>query len=119
MAAVFLEMLDALDDPEPEPAHEGEHGVAADRARPSGATAACPACRDPSDRDRSLPPPGGASPIAPSSASQAQSMPTSSAWAARSPRRQISWITPAPAHSWKRRWAADEEQIPVALKACH
>jgi hypothetical protein len=43
-------------------------------------------------------------------------MPTTVSYST-SPCRQISWNTPASTHSWKRRCADDEEQIPVAFNA--
>ena len=63
-------------------------------------------------------PPNGALVIAPSAASQAQSIPTTRSYSS-SPCRQISWKTPARSHSWKRRCAELDEQIPVAFKAFH
>ena len=63
-------------------------------------------------------PPNGALVIAPSAASQAQSIPTTLSYSS-SPCRQISWNTPACSHSWKRRCAELDEQIPVAFKAFH
>jgi hypothetical protein len=63
-------------------------------------------------------PPSGAFPVAPSQESQAQSIPTCSSYSS-SPCRQISWNTPACSHSWKRRCADDDEQIPVAFNAFH
>ena len=65
-----------------------------------------------------LAPPRGAFAIAPSAASQAQSIPTTRSYSMR-PWRQISWKTPACSHSWKRRWAELEEQMPVTFKAFH
>ena len=63
-------------------------------------------------------PPKGALVIAPSAASQAQSIPTTLSYS-NNPCRQISWNTPACSHSWKRRCAEEELQIPVAFKAFH
>ena len=63
-------------------------------------------------------PPKGAFPIAPSAARKAQSIPTTVSYSTR-PCLQISWKTPASTHSWKRRCAADDEQIPVAESAFH
>jgi hypothetical protein len=54
--------------------------------------------------------------MAPSTASQRQSMPWHWSYSSR-PRRQNSRKTPAFVHSWKRRCAEDEEQIPVARSA--
>ena len=65
-----------------------------------------------------LAPPSGAFAMAPSAASQAQSIPTTASYSS-SPWRQISWKTPACSHSWKRRCAELDEQIPVALSAFH
>jgi hypothetical protein len=65
-----------------------------------------------------LGPPNGAFPIAPSAASHAQSIPTTSSYS-NNPWRQISWKTPACSHSWNRRCAEDEEQTPVAFSAFH
>ena len=63
-------------------------------------------------------PPKGAFPIAPSAARNAQSIPTTLSYSTR-PCRQISWKTPASTHTWNRRCAADEEQIPVVFNAFH
>jgi len=63
-------------------------------------------------------PPSGALPNAPSTDSHSHSIPFSSSYAS-SPWRQNSANTPASVHSWKRRWAELEEQIPVALSAFH
>jgi hypothetical protein len=56
--------------------------------------------------------------IAPSAANQAQSIPTTLSYS-NNPCRQISSKTPARSHSWKRRCAELDEQIPVALSAFH
>jgi hypothetical protein len=63
-------------------------------------------------------PPSGALVIAPSAASHDQSIPTTLSYSSN-PCRQISANTPACSHSWKRRCAEDEEQIPVAFSAFH
>jgi hypothetical protein len=63
-------------------------------------------------------PPRGALVIAPSAASHDQSIPTTSSYS-NSPCRQISWNTPAARHSWKRRCAELDEQIPDTSNAFH
>lgn len=63
-------------------------------------------------------PPSGALPLAPSQESQAHSIPFSSSYAS-SPCRQNASNTPALAHSWKRRCAELDVQIPVQLSAFH
>jgi hypothetical protein len=63
-------------------------------------------------------PPNGAFPSAPSIASHSHSMPTCSSYASK-PCRQNSRNTPASAHSRKRRFADEQEQIPVASSAFH
>ena len=63
-------------------------------------------------------PPSGALVIAPSIASQDQSSPFSASYSC-SPRAQRVTNTPAAVHSWKRRWAEELEQMPVAFRAFH
>jgi len=63
-------------------------------------------------------PPRGAFPSDPSQESHSHSIPFNSSYASR-PWRQNSAKTPACAHSWKRRCAELEEQIPVAVSAFH
>jgi hypothetical protein len=65
-----------------------------------------------------LGPPSGALVIAPSAASHDQSIPTTWSYS-NSPCRQISANTPARSHSWNRRCAELDEQIPVAFNAFH
>jgi hypothetical protein len=65
-----------------------------------------------------LGPPSGALVIAPSAASHDQSMPTTWSYS-NNPCRQISANTPARSHSWNRRCAELDEQIPVAFNAFH
>ena len=60
----------------------------------------------------------GALVMQPSMDSQLQSMPLSSSYSRR-PCFQSCSKTPAFAHSWKRRCAEEDEQIPVALSAFH
>ena len=63
-------------------------------------------------------PPNGALVIAPSIASHSQSSPFNSSYSS-SPRAQRFTKTPAAVHSWKRRWAEEWEQMPVASNAPH
>ena len=56
--------------------------------------------------------------IAPSIACHRRSIPLSASYSV-SPSAHRSWKTPAAFHSWKRRWAEELEQIPVALSAFH
>jgi hypothetical protein len=65
-----------------------------------------------------LGPPSGALVIAPSAASHAQSIPTTWSYS-NNPCLQISANTPACSHSWNRRCAELDEQIPVAFNAFH
>ena len=63
-------------------------------------------------------PPSGALVMAPSIASHSQSSPFISSYSCK-PRAQRLTKTPAAAHSWKRRWAEEWEQMPVASRAPH